>query len=705
MATVTARIRLAYVGLPEKDKMRSSPPERAWQKPPSPTGSQYSLDPAALDLHSHSGASSPLPEQHVDRIRSEDIDGPSDFTLNMETWVRGGTMGRGTTKSMKKALESLRERRDEGVQANESLLTPRKAPDEEQSASHHTPSDSPPLDSVFDMRPTFDQPVGEVSECDPYADAEESTPEPPAHKNLLQPTVEDYYSELTPARMPSMRRAKSTSSRTQVAEERNAGENEAHSTPGRPSSETLSPVRSPARSPVRSPDLHRAAPRQFSSQSTEATFEKQMEELQAKCNQLELLNVALGQAVDEERRTRAEDKAAQERRMADAERREHELREMKDQAYLQRDDYRRDLSELKANVEQQAREHEESCRGLEAMRQQCNDDMRKVSADAQRQKSDHLAALRALDQELELMRRSRDAAEESERGVRAELDRHHAEADENGGDDLDRMQSDLTQIEDPKDRMHELEEEQREMKMEMEKLRAAKKEAEEETSGVRAELAGLQRGQDQETSRLTADHRRAVAVAEDLQAQLRKLRDQLLGEQSGHKAEIERMRENGVKSSVHSPAVDLDALRAELETKQTELNTAILERDALRDDLESQQSKLNAAILERDDAQDSLAGLQTSLQEAREALADHEAVSTAIDAKVSTAIAKREAYWRGRLDASEQERKIMVKALLRQWGREELGVTEKELEGRQGYEYQFVKKSRRSSGADAKAGA
>lgn len=125
----------------------------------------------------------------------------------------------------------------------------------------------------------------------------------------------------------------------------------------------------------------------------------------------------------------------------------------------------------------------------------------------------------------------------------------------------------------------------------------------------------------------------------------------------------------------------------------------------MRDDLEAQQAKLNAAILERDDAQDELATSQTSLQEAKDALADQEAISLAVDAKISSAIAKREAYWRGRLEASEQERKVMIKALLRQWGREEVGVTEAELEGRQGYEYQLLKEKRRSSGVDAKAGA
>jgi len=74
--------------------MQSSPPVRAWDRPSSPAGSQYSLDLGALGLESHDNESSPVAAQRVDRVLSEDIDGPSDFTLNMAAWMRGGTMGK-----------------------------------------------------------------------------------------------------------------------------------------------------------------------------------------------------------------------------------------------------------------------------------------------------------------------------------------------------------------------------------------------------------------------------------------------------------------------------------------------------------------------------------------------------------------------------------------------------------------------------------
>lgn len=402
---------------------------------------------------------------------------------------------------------------------------------------------------------------------------------------------------------------------------------------------------------------------------------------------------------------RRKEKDLYERRLADADLRERELNETKEQGCVHRDAYSSYNTALRSRLDDLEREREQERPEQERMRGQ-HADARKM---AQEHQSDNIklqARIRALEQDLELACRSRDAAEESESAMRAELEKQNTQPERNEDDDLDRMQSDLTQIEDPDDRVHELEEELREMKVQMDRLRAAKREADDETGDVRAELAGLQTAHDEETSRLTADQRRAVAFAEDLQMQLKKLREQLQSETVAHKAEIDRLRESTGAADAPSASADAEALRTELDTKQTDLNTAVLERDALRDDLEAQQSKLNAAILERDEAQDALSSLQASLQEAKNTLADREAVSSAIDAKISAAIAKREAYWRGRLETSEKERKIMVKALLRQWGREELGVTESpELDERQGYEYQFTKKQRRSSGVDAQAGA
>lgn len=69
--------------------MQSSPPRGAFPRPlpSSPATSRYSLD---LDAFGPSSdASSPVAERSIPRIMSEDIDGPTDFTINMMDWMKG----------------------------------------------------------------------------------------------------------------------------------------------------------------------------------------------------------------------------------------------------------------------------------------------------------------------------------------------------------------------------------------------------------------------------------------------------------------------------------------------------------------------------------------------------------------------------------------------------------------------------------------
>lgn len=69
--------------------MQSSPPRGASPRmiPTSPATSRYELDLDALE--GSSATSSPVAERTIPRILSEDIDGPSDFTINMMDWMKG----------------------------------------------------------------------------------------------------------------------------------------------------------------------------------------------------------------------------------------------------------------------------------------------------------------------------------------------------------------------------------------------------------------------------------------------------------------------------------------------------------------------------------------------------------------------------------------------------------------------------------------
>ena len=203
--------------------------------------------------------------------------------------------------------------------------------------------------------------------------------------------------------------------------------------------------------------------------------------------------------------------------------------------------------------------------------------------------------------------------------------------------------------------------------------------------------------------------------ASETENKLERLRSEFESQQTAlNEAILERdaAKEAGSKKgrSTIETKNELRQLRSDFESQQTALNEAILERDAAKDALDdrssshqqqSDQAALNDAILERDAAQDSLQTTQSDLEAARAELAnvkselsDMKTVNSTLDARISDSIRKREAYWRRKVEEMENERKLMEnekklmsKALMRMWGREEMGIKEP-----QQYAYKFREK-------------
>jgi chromosome segregation ATPase len=660
--------------------MPSSPP-REWDRLPlSPTKSEYSIDLAGLENDGSDSEETPLPQQHIDRVLSEEIGGPSDFTLNLEAWMRGNTL----KKLQKPAMK------DVGV--GEGMLTPQKDEDDEKTASHHTPSATPPKESVFDRR-EGDAAVGDISsEWDPYAEA--ATPYAPLtnyQQHLLQTTVEDYHSELTPARIASMQLSQKTVRNATIQE--TSPTKSDPSTPGRPSSETISPVRSP--------ELQRSRPSTSHTQQT--SLEQELQSLREKCQKLEMLNASLSKAVEDERRHRAEEATAHDTEMKEAARREKDLVNMKDEAYKHKDDFRREFSEMKERLQTYEKQHSEGRDGIERLKRDYEGEIKRVRDEGDQEAAELNQEIRALEQDLELARKGREDAEDDARALRAELEEYRDEPDA----ELDRMRRSLGDDDGLRSRVAELEDELRSVMVENEKSKAAKEAAEERTGKVRAELSVLRETHDA-TARLTSDHRRAVSLAEELQVKLKDLRRQLKEQQARHEKELESLRAAEGRKLTSDRTTDeneseLQRSLSELESKQVALNEAILERDTAKDSQEaatssqqeeSDRAALNDAILERDAAQDSLQTTQadleaakTELAELKSELSDLRVMSSTVDVRISDAIRKRESYWRQRVEDMEKERKFMVKALMRMWGREEVGF-----EDPQRYAYMFIEK-------------
>lgn len=268
---------------------------------------QYSLDLDALNLDD-SGSLSPIQSPKPDKIASDEIEGPTDFTINMGKWMKGGAMpqkrpGIGTWNftSLDKALdeesidgaqdamikdevspaapseiaESANSQSDPSARANsiDKASEAEDSNDDDHEHAHGTPNTElyPDTDNSAkgnDNDTLHDLTLNGMTEgsVTPRRDEESSIWEPQYNssslrltrpRNLLQPTVEDYNSDLTPARPLSVVQQPTF---TLTPEPPRRAASARPSSPGRPSSPTLSPVRTPLPTRTESGNPRRAQP-------------------------------------------------------------------------------------------------------------------------------------------------------------------------------------------------------------------------------------------------------------------------------------------------------------------------------------------------------------------------------------------------------------------------------------------------------------
>lgn len=541
--------------------------------------------------------------------------------------MRGGTLRQG-------GLPSLSEKRegDGGL-----LTTPGKrdaevfVEDEDgRTASNHTPSNSPPKESVLHHRRAADE-DGENEEgssaWEPYAESRTPTLQHMEGKNgFLQPTVEEYYSELTPARAASTQAAKFSTGRGEREEQHSPSKSEPLQSEGRASSPPVSPQRSPV--------FQRSAPQP--PHSHETTLQQELEQLRAQCQHLQNLNTSLTQTINSERRQRQEETTAHEAQLADFARREHDLAEMKAQSHQHKEDFRREFSNLKEQIQKYESQHQTHLQDLQRLKREHASSIQDLKAQLERERQELKHELRSLEQDIELARRSRDDAEDSARANREELDERAA--------DVDRLKMEIQQGEELREG---IKEQLRSAKMENERLEGVKKAKED----VEAELDLVRRRKDGEVERREAEH---GGVIEGLRKEVEEV-----------KKDAEEQRMMACESSAS------ESLQKEVESLRKSYNTTLVERDALQDELTATQEHL---------------ATERSAREAEKE--DVEAVNAALSVRISGAIRVREEYWRDRLSDMEdelaavaeerrvlaEERRVMAKALLRGWGREEMGV-------------------------------
>jgi hypothetical protein len=105
--------------------------------------------------------------------------------------------------------------------------------------------------------------------------------------------------------------------------------------------------------------------------------------------------------------------------------------------------------------------------------------------------------------------------------------------------------------------------------------------------------------------------------------------------------------------------------------------------------------------------EDQVTDLQAENTTLRSALEDQEAINTAMDEKLAamlsklmkektkTVVGKRDGQWQESVKDIQSEKELLGKVLLRQWGREEIGIIEEQIGEKQKYGYMYVKREKR----------
>ena len=367
---------------------------------------------------------------------------------------------------------------------------------------------------------------------------------------------------------------------------------------------------------------------------------------QVKCDQLQRFNDAVQEALDEERRLRNADSLEREAEIAEADRQARHHAELH--------------KKLQLEIEVLRRERDEAQAALSAERSKLNVVDGDQTVQVQQLKGELEHQVEAHATELASMRTALETAQNAQREAEATVQRHQSEIDSLNdlhNAEMGRLRLEVQNAKQDESTISSLEKQLQIAHAEIERLRASLAASHTDLGNLQTQLNAAQTSLSEETSRYTSERTRAIDLAAELQRQMQDLRQQLRTAQAAQDADIARL---------HLPSEDDLVEQPTTPSSPQELATLRATHDA-------QTTALNEAVLDRDEAQDALEQSRTALAAAEAALADAAAVNAALDARVAETLRAREQSWRERWAAAERERRVMAKALLHQWGREEVG--------------------------------
>ncbi|KAJ4377301.1 hypothetical protein N0V83_000125 [Neocucurbitaria cava] len=262
------------------------------------------------------------------------------------------------------------------------------------------------------------------------------------------------------------------------------------------------------------------------------------------------------------------------------------------------------------------------------------------------------------------------------------------------------------------------------------KLKESKLESEKKVKELQAQREDLTEGHEAMMEDVRDKAEDAVRKAGALLEQERREKKRVLRDLKNIKEEVEKLRTESTQKVVEDDTSDEDdstsVSTAEPNAKDTEISNLrdivrkqVAEMKTLRSGttaLGKENKKLKATSDSHSDFKDTVTALESQLSVLRDEnstlqsrleaqQSDFEAVNKAMDEKLAsmlsklmkerakTVVGKRDGQWVETVGKVQTEKELLGKVLLRQWGREEVGVAEEKLGERQQYAYQYVKRS------------
>ena len=685
--------------------------------------SEYELDLNALSLDDYGEFSSPLPTKHIDQVRSEDIDGPSDFTINMEKWMRGtpqkdtksasrfGTVNRSALGSLR-IMASVKETGDNNVaeeartQEDDAAQEMRSPEDDRQEAGADIQEDTPIPDgsATTVVRDGSDTPrLGEDrSTWDPH---KASVSPPPRKTNgLLQPTVEDYHGELSPARVVSM-----------------ATTRQAQPAPAAQPAASLAHLYAPRMSPL--PSLAQLNAPRLSPTPSIHSEEQDLSKLRAQFEELRKLQEQTSrkaEALQDQLREANEAHAAI----------NTELDTVKAKGQSDAQEAAEQVNQIQAEVKREREEAEEARRA------------QKQTLDRAADLQEHINHLQdSEDEELRDLQWQIKTLKETESQLNKTIAELRAQLTESSEDNT-QLQQDLESSNTTRDalesRLQSLQQEMNDLKQQYEtetaSLRHTLENERKQTSSTATaspKLINLQTQLGFKTTELAKAETTIANLREELELQRTFTRLDALDDETIHK----HGRETSSTTSSSSTTADLraqleganqalDALESRAQEQEEVIGELRAQRDVLKSShlnppplpspvpapmspqnsvLDEEMAAVKAALAatraELHDSEHKRLDLHQRIDGLVAELADVRAVNAAFDGRITERMVRREEKWRGlegrlkaRIEELEGEREVMAKTLLKMWGREECGVVPGNEDEGQRFRYVLAKK-------------